>query len=1408
MYTLQLLHANDLEGGVAALTNAPNFAAIVDALDDSHANTVTISAGDNYIPGPFFSTAADFSMGATLTAAYTRYFTEVLGVDLDDVTLNIGRGAGRVDMAVMNIIGFDASAVGNHEFDAGTSAFAEIINASGGAGVIGNVGATFPYLTSNIDFSGDGGLGGLFSEEILANSDFNETLADLAAGNIGPAIAPATTIEVNGELIGLVGATTQIIESISSTGGTDEITGGVNDMAALAAVIQPRIDALIGAGANKIILTSHLQQLALEQELAGLLDGVDIIIAGGSNTLLADDTDALRDGDTAAGGYPFVTTDLGGNPVAIVSTDGEYSYVGRLVVTFDDNGVLMVDSIDAAESGIYATDEAGVLAVTGEATVENAINASTQADIVRDLTQAVQAIVDAADGIVFGAHEAYLDGRRESVRTEETNFGNLTADANLAAAQAADDAVTVSFKNGGGIRADIGSANENGTDAGDGLVSQLDVQNSLRFNNQLALASVTPQGFLMLLEHAVAHTDTDAGSTPGRFPQIGGFRFSFDETQTAQVLATDGSGDYIFDPTTGMPQVATVGSRVQTVAIIDPATGDDIVIFRDGAFTEAAPESIRMVSLNFLVDNNGDGYPFQQLVSDVEYLTDDGGSTTDGDAANLLGEQQALGDFMAANHPDDDSAFAQADTDVFNDLRIVQLDRNGGSDRILLDEVDPALDVSIAATMANNPEEATSEVIAVDNGIAYVTNGANDQIDIFNVETGALIRSVALSGLDPDYDGVQSVAVSGGIVAAAISREVGGEPAPGLVALFDADGAPLGTVEVGFLPDMLTFAPDGRILVANEGERGETTDPNGSVSIIDISAGVENAVVTNLDFTAFNGQEEALFAAGVLLEPGVDAAADLEPEYITVLPGGAAAWVSLQEANAYAVIDLTTDTVTDIRSFGTVDRSQPGFEIDASNRDNAINLQNYDNLFGMRQPDAIASFEVDGKAYVVTANEGDARDATEARIGDLDLDPTAFPNADILQLDENLGRLNVRTDLGDTDGDGDYDQLFHYGSRSFTIYDTDGNVVFDSGSTISMLLAEIRPELFNGQEGEFDNRSDDKGGEPEAITTGEVNGRMYVFVGLERDNGIMVFDITDPANPTFDQYIEGEANGNISPEIITFIPAEDSATGGEQIAVSYEVSGTSVVYNLVGDTDLVIERAFTSDVLTGSTGDDMIGAGAGNDSVFGSGGDDLVDAGLGNDMVSGGVGNDTVRGKAGDDTITGDAGDDNLNGNAGNDTVDGGTGNDDVMGGFGDDRLIGGTGNDTLRGSAGNDTADGGDGDDVVNTNAGNDMLTGGAGNDTLRGGVGDDMLNGGMDDDLLFGGFGADVLIFDFTSGVGADTVQGFEQGTDLIDLQGATFDDLSIVDTTEGALITFEEDSIMMMGQYASAFSAEDFI
>jgi alkaline phosphatase len=1406
-YTLQLLHANDLEGGVEALENAPNFAAIVDTLEDTHENTILLSAGDNYIPGPFFSTAADFSMGATLTATYERFYTELLGVDPGDITLDLGRGGGRVDVTIMNVLGFDASAVGNHEFDPGTGAFADIINAEGGEGTVDWIGALFPYLSSNIDFSGDANLGGLFTDEILTSDSFAESLGDLAAGNIGPAIAPATLIEENGELIGVVGATTQIIETISSTGGTDEITGGANNMAALAAVIQPQIDALIAAGSNKIILTSHLQQISLEKELAGLLDGVDIIIAGGSNTLQADAQDRLRDGDEAAEGYPFLTQDASGNDVAIVSTDGEYSYLGRLVVEFDENGNLMTETIDENVSGTFATDTQGVLDVTGADTLEEAIDGSLKADIVEDLTSAVQTIVEAADAIAFGNHEVFLDGRRETVRTEESNLGNLTADANLAAARAADAGIMVSFKNGGGIRAEIGSATNEGTDEGDGILSQLDLQNSLRFDNGLVTASVTKEGFLMLLEHGVADTDTAAGNTPGRFFQIGGFRVSFDEAGTAQELVTDENGDFVVNPETGMPQVATAGNRIQTVALTDPETGADIVIFRDGAFTAEAPDDIRLVTLDFLLLNNGDGYPFQELVSDVRFLTPEGGLTADPEA-DRLGEQEALGDFMQANFPDEDNAFAQAETDVFNDLRIVQLARNGGEDRILLDEVENRLDIEVAQVLESGETElftGGSEVVSTEDGLAFVTNGAQGRIDVFDIATGEKLRDIDLSGIE-GFDGVQSVAVKGGLVAAAIS--VTPEDQNGVVAIFDTEGNLQSTVEVGNLPDMVTFTPDGsKILVANEGEPLEGSDPLGAVSIIDLSTGAEAATVTTLDFTGFDGQEDALREAGVLIEPGKSVSEDLEPEYITVLPDGATAWVALQEANAYAVVDLTTNEVTDIRSFGLVDRSLPGNEIDASNRDDAINLQNYDNLFGMRQPDAITAIEIGGETFILTANEGDARDATESRVADLTLDPTAFPNAEILQLDENLGRLNVRNDLGDTDGDGDFDQLFHYGSRSFTIYNEAGEIVHDSGSLFSRLIAEIRPALFNQDEGDFDDRSDDKGVEPEAIAAGEVGGRYYAFIGLERDNGIMVFDITDPTAPVFDQYLDSEANGNISPETIQFISAGESVTGQAQLAVAFEGDGNTVILDL--DFGLDVEGSPLGETLTGSDRADLIGGRAGDDVIAAGAGDDTVNGGIGDDEVMGEGGDDRIILRAGDDTADGGDGNDIISGNAGADTLSGGAGDDLINGGIGDDSVSGDAGDDRIILLAGNDTADGGDGNDIMSGNAGNDTLSGGEGDDLINGGIGDDRMDGGAGNDTLIGAEGADTFVF--ASGGGSDIFRGFTGGADVTASDRLELDEalwLDSVGTLDAAAIVAQFAAVNEAGFVEFAFAeAEGF-
>ncbi|MCH2214570.1 MAG: choice-of-anchor I family protein [Flavobacteriales bacterium] len=453
-YTLQILHASDLEGGVDAIGRAPNFAAIVDAFEDEYSNTVRISSGDNFIPGPFFNASSDFELRATLQEVNQDLFGE-------PGLTNLREARGRADITIANIIGFDASSLGNHEFDAGTDPLADIIGTDirgAGLGDVRWLGAQFPYLSANLDFANEGNLSDVFTAEILPNTDFRSLPSDLDAAGAAPKIAPATLIERNGELIGVVGATTQIIESITSIDGVTVIGASMNDMPALAAILQPVINDLIAAGSNKIILASHLQQFALEQELAGLLSGVDIILAGGSDRILADQTDRLRSGDEAEDNYPFVSANVDEEPVLVVSTDGEYSYVGRLVVGFDANGVVLLSSLNEGVNGIYATDDEMIAQVYKDpsmAFVEN-----SKGELVIRLTDAVSGIVIAKDGNILGKSDVFLDGRRSQVRTQETNMGNISADANLFVAQSFDSNVAVSLKNGGGIRAEIGEVVE------------------------------------------------------------------------------------------------------------------------------------------------------------------------------------------------------------------------------------------------------------------------------------------------------------------------------------------------------------------------------------------------------------------------------------------------------------------------------------------------------------------------------------------------------------------------------------------------------------------------------------------------------------------------------------------------------------------------------------------------------------------------------------------------------------------------------------------------------------------------------------------------------------------------------------------------------------------------------------
>ncbi|MTJ42014.1 choice-of-anchor I family protein [Dolichospermum flos-aquae] len=495
-------------------------------------------------------------------------------------------------------------------------------------------------------------------------------------------------------------------------------------------------------------------------------------------------------------------------------------------------------------------------------------------------------------------------------------------------------------------------------------------------------------------------------------------------------------------------------------------------------------------------------------------------------------------------------------------------------------------------------------------------------VDVSDANNPTQVTNIDLSSLGA---GIQSVAVRKGIgtgnsiVAIAISANISTDP--GKIAFYDAVTlTKISEVTVGALPDMITFTADGsKLLVTNEGEPSENyaIDPEGSISIIDVSgniASLDNSKVTTANFTAFNGQKETLTAAGVRLF-GLNAtvAQDLEPEYIAVSPDGKTAFVTLQENNAFAVLDIATASITKIVPLGFKDHNLPGNGLDASDRDvngtssggGKINIQNWP-IFGMYQPDAISSFQIADKTYYITANEGDARirptaNGTfgnegslfneEARVSSLNLDPTAFPNATELKKPENLGRLTVTNKLGDTDGDGDFDKLYAYGTRSFSIWDDQGKLVYDSGDQIEQILKQQTPTFFNANNGsatEFDTRSDNKGPEPESAIVGVINGILYGFVGLERaGGGVMVYNLSNPTAPQFVQYIRTE--GDVSPEGLKFISAENSPNFRPMLAVSNEVSNTVSFYEIASQPKLTTYEFQNLPKLgTTSTGQDIL----------------------------------------------------------------------------------------------------------------------------------------------------------------------------------------------------------------------------
>ena len=546
-----------------------------------------------------------------------------------------------------------------------------------------------------------------------------------------------------------------------------------------------------------------------------------------------------------------------------------------------------------------------------------------------------------------------------------------------------------------------------------------------------------------------------------------------------------------------------------------------------------------------------------------------------------------------------------------------------------VDGSDASLGVSldvVARAFLGNLTSAEIVQYHADTQTIYATNGETNAIAVIAADT---VSTTAMSDpinttnltvsditLPADIDGVTlgsltSIAISGDLMAVAVPADV--KTDNGYVLFYNGldTSAPvfLDSVVVGALPDMVTFTPDGgKVLVANEGEPSDdyTIDPEGSISVINILAsGEPEETASSVSFTGFNGSQDDLVAQGMMFPnpsgrtiKGVDIATtvaqDLEPEYITATND--VAYVSLQENNGLAILDLEELTV-EIIGLGV--KSWADLNIDIQ-EDGSVSFGQYDGLYGVYQPDTIANYSWKDATFIVTANEGDAREyffdsadeATCLSEGGLEFDEddgclayidevkvedlTAEANSELADLQANgeADDLRVTNAMGDADGNGEYDAAYAYGSRSFTIWDQNGLAVYDSGDDFERITASVHGASFNNgdDENEGDSRSENKGPEPEALTIGVIGDRTYAFVGTERMGGIFVYDVTNPYDVQFADYIinrdltEGleatDVIGDLAPESLVFVSADDSASGVPLLLVGNEVSGTVTVWQI------------------------------------------------------------------------------------------------------------------------------------------------------------------------------------------------------------------------------------------------------
>lgn len=573
-FRLQLLHFSDADGDEEmSMANLDPFSALVAQFrSEFPENTLLVSSGDNYLTGIRYDVSGREEMAP------------LLGVP----------APGRAYMAILNALGVHASAVGNHELDKGLGEFAHIISPES-LGESSWPGVRFPYLSANIDFSTN-----------------NETKPLVATGgqdihNVSHRLAPSAIVMLGRERVGLVGAASPEFAHITGQGKLvvalrlfDPTDGESLDH--LARVIQKEVDVLRNRGINKIVLLSHMQLLSVERALANRLKGVDIIVGGGSGTLMADADDLLREGDRALHNYPLVFQSPEGEPTLVVNTGPDYSYLGRLVVDFDPGGkILNPLKLDSSLKGSYSV--------------------SNLPEGARPMPE-ILAIIEALEGVVskkkketevVGHSLVALEGRNSFVRTEETNLGGLVADSLLAAARSLDPGVQVALVNGGGIR----------TSHPSGPITRLDIENILRFNNEMVLVPLRAVELVGILEHTVALAG-ESKDPAGRFSQVAGLKFSFNTRRGALSWQDPSNCGNEINP--GLGSI----SRIRDLQV-----GDTVVV-QDGLLKVDTEKIFSVATLDFLA-TGGDGFPYP--------------CTQDAASIRLTGlrQQDILTDYLRAN---------------------------------------------------------------------------------------------------------------------------------------------------------------------------------------------------------------------------------------------------------------------------------------------------------------------------------------------------------------------------------------------------------------------------------------------------------------------------------------------------------------------------------------------------------------------------------------------------------------------------------------------------------------------------------------------------------------------------------------------------------------------------------------